>query len=113
MPISIASLVENLGQLEVVLGSHVRPVLESVRHSLVEAMAARDRGEGNAALAKIGDAMDKLAGLADGLDPAEAALMRAVTQGFRTALSRGDTADAHKSADVMFDRSGAKPIKKS
>ena len=112
IPASISAVVERLGELEIVLGPQVRPLLDGVRTALLEAMAARDRGDAAGSLQQIGAAMDRLAGLADGLDPAEATLMRALTQGFRNALLRGDTGDARRAADVMLERSGAKPLKK-
>ncbi len=108
----IEAVVSRLGELEVVLGPGVRPVLESVRQLLLEALAARDRGDGAAATRAVGDAMDRLAALADGLDPAEAGLMRVLTQTFRQALLRRDPAEARRHADVMLQRSGAREVKK-
>jgi hypothetical protein len=75
-------------------------------------MAARDRGDMPAAIAQIGRAMDRLAALADQLDPAEATLMRALAQNFRAALLRGDEAQVKQSAAVMFEKSGAAERKK-
>jgi hypothetical protein len=87
-------------------------VVAAVRSLLIAAMAARDRGDMPAALAQIGAAMDKLSALADGLDPAEGTLMRALAHNFRTALLRGDDAQAKQSAAFMFEKSGAIPRKK-
>ena len=41
----IDAVVERLGELEVVLGPEVRPVLERTRARLIEAVAARDGGK--------------------------------------------------------------------
>lgn len=112
MPFAIESLVTRLGDLEVVLGSHAQPAVAAVRSLLTAAMAARDRGDRPAALAQIGQAMDRLAALADDLDPAEAQLMRALSQRLRTALLRGDDAQAKQSAASMFEKSGAVERKK-
>jgi len=60
-----------------------------------------------AAIAHIGEAMDRLSALADGLDPGEATLMRALAQNFRAALLRGDAAQAKHSAATMLEKSGA------
>jgi hypothetical protein len=61
---------------------------------------------------QISAAMQRLAGFADRLDPAEATLMRALVQTFRAALLRGNDADAKQTAAVMFEKSGARERKK-
>ena len=113
IPVAIESVVARLGDLEVVLGTHAGPVVAAVRTLLIAAMAARDRGDMPTAIAQIGEAMDRLSGLADDLDPAEATLMRALAQNFRAALLRGDAAQAHQSAAFMFEKSGATTRNKS
>jgi hypothetical protein len=113
IPTALESVVARLGDLEAVLGAHAGPVVAAVRTLLIAAMAARDRGDMPAAIAQIGAAMDRLSALADALDPAEATLMRALAQNFRTALLRGDDAQAQQSAAFMFDKSGASARKKS
>lgn len=107
IPASLEAVASRLGELEIVLGRHVRPALQTVRAMLVTALAARDRGDVQAAVAAIGGAMDRLGALADELEPAEGAVMRAVAQSFRAALLRGDDAQARQAADVMLSRSGA------
>jgi hypothetical protein len=107
IPLSIEAVVSRLQELEIVLGSEVRPSLERVRAALLQALAARDRGDQPETVRQVGLAMDELAALADRLDPAEAALMRAATETFRRALLQGDAAGARRTADVMFERSGA------
>ena len=96
-----------LSDLETVLGAAARPVVAAVRSGLIAAMAARDRGDMPAAIAHLGEAMDRLSALADGVDPGEATLMRALAQNFRAALLRGDAAQAQESAATMLERSGA------
>lgn len=112
VPAALEAVVERLGDLEVVIGAHAAPVVTAVRSLLITAMAARDRGDLPEVVARIGAAMDKLSALADGLDPAEAMLMRALAQNFRAALLRGDAARAKQDAAVMFEKSGAVPRKK-
>lgn len=107
IPGNIDAVVSRLDQLEIVLGTSVRPVVAAVKAMLVAAMAARDRGNIPGAVAQIGQAMDRLSTLADQLDPAEATLMRALTQTFRAALLRGDEATAKQSTATMFKKSGA------
>ena len=112
IPTAIDTVVSRLSELEVVFGPKAKPVIGAVRTGLIEALAARDRGDGETAVARIGQAMDRLAGLANDLDPAEGMLMRVVAEQFRAALLRRDTAEARQTADVMFERSGAKWKKK-
>ena len=60
-----------------------------------------------AAVARIGEAMDRLAALAGRADPAEGAAMRMVADHFRRALGRGAVGDARETAEVMRERSGS------
>jgi hypothetical protein len=112
IPAALEDLVTRLGELEVVFGTHVGPALAQVRATLGAAVAARDHGDVPAAIEYIGQAMDRLSALADDLDPAEAALMRGIAHAFRTALLRGDHAEAKRSSAVMLEKSGAVERKK-
>jgi len=105
-------VVTGLEELEAVLGKDIAPAVAGIRTMLIAAMAARDRGDAPGAVIQIGQAMDRLTMLADRLDPAEGALMRALAERFRTALLRGDTAQARQSAAVMFEKTGALERKK-
>jgi hypothetical protein len=113
IPLAIEQVVSRLSELAVVLGEVATPALAAVERQLLEAMAARDRGDMPAAIGDIGRAMDTLAALADRLDPAEALLMRTLAERFRSALVRGDQSSAKQVAATMFDRSGARERKPS
>jgi hypothetical protein len=113
IPVALESVITRLGELEVVLGAPAGAVVAAVRSMLIAAMAARDRGDQPAAVGLIGQAMERLAALANGLDPAEATMMRALAQNFRAALLSGDAAQAQRSAALMFEKSGATPRKKA
>ena len=112
VPIALEAFITRLGDLELVLGNQIAPVLNGVRADLIAAMAARDRGDRAGAIAQIGTAMDRLSALAEQLDPGEAVLMRALAQSFRTALLRGDRSQAQQGAVAMLERSGAVERKK-
>ncbi|MFI5397878.1 MAG: hypothetical protein ACHQ9S_20260 [Candidatus Binatia bacterium] len=107
IPLALEAVFTRLGDLEAVLGKQVAPTLAAVRATLATAMAARDRGDIPAAIGQIGQAMDRLAALADQLDPAEALLMRALASTFRAALLRGDESQVKESTAAMFQKSGA------
>jgi len=112
IPVALESVTTRLDELQSVLGLQVAPALGAIRTALLNAMAARDRGDRAASLQQIGIAMDQLAAMAEQLDPDEAALMRVVAHNFRTALLRGDAAHAKHNAAVMFEKSGAVERKK-
>jgi hypothetical protein len=113
IPAALEQLIGGLGELATALGETARPAIAAVQVRLGEAIAARDRGDPPAAMRAIGEAMETLAALADRLDPHEAALMRAVSSHFRSALLRGDVPEAKQRLDVMFERSGARERKKA
>lgn len=112
IPVDLETVIARLGELEVVLGSEIGPVIAEVRTRLISAMAARDRGDLPGALDEIGRGMDRLSTLAERLDPTEAALMRGLAQTFRAALLRGDESTVKQSTAAMFQRSGAVERKK-
>jgi hypothetical protein len=105
-PDSFLQLIDRLGELEVVIGPQARPIVTEVRSRLTEAAAARARGDVPGALAIIGQAMERLAGLANSLDAAEGALMRAIAGSFAHALSAGDKGSAKRAVDVMRTKAG-------
>jgi hypothetical protein len=103
---SFLQLIDRLGELEVVIGEQARPVVAEVRSRLKEAASARQRGDVPGALAIIGQAMERLAGLASGLDAAEGALMRAIAGSFARALNAGDRGTAKQAVDMMRNKAG-------
>jgi hypothetical protein len=106
-PEALEVLFSRVGELKVVLGPAAGPGLSQMEKRLRDGLAARERGDVGAAVAKIGQAMDLLAGLAGHADPAEAAMMRAVAEQFKQAISRGALGEARQQADVMRERSGS------
>jgi hypothetical protein len=113
VPLALEDVIRSLAELGVVLGEPGRAALPFIQARLTEAMAARDRGDPVGATRAIGAAMEQLVALAGRLDPAEAALMRAAAEGFRSALLRGNVPEAKQGMDVMFERSGARERKKN
>jgi len=103
---SFLQLIDRLGELEVVIGERARPVVAEVRNRLKEAASARERGDVPGALAIIGQAMARLAGLASHLDAAEGAMMHAIAGSFAQALSAGDRGAAKQAVDVMRNKAG-------
>ena len=112
IPIALEEIVGGLSELAALFGDAAPTVLAAIQVHLTQAMAARDRGDPVATMQAIGAAMEKLASVADGLDPREAAVMRAVAEQFQGALLRGDMPEAKQDLEVMFERSGARVRKK-
>jgi hypothetical protein len=106
-PEALEVLFGRIGELKVVLGPAAAPGVDEVERLLREGLAARERGDPAAAVARIAQAMDRLATLASAADPAEGALMRAMAERFGQALGRGAVGEARDAADVMRERSGS------
>jgi hypothetical protein len=103
---SFLQLIERLGELEIVIGPQARPVVAEVRNRLRQAAAARERGDVAGALATIGEAMDRLATLAAGMDGEEGMLMRAISASFAQALGAGDKGGVKRALETMRTRAG-------
>lgn len=100
-------------ELETVLGEAARATVRSVQQHLRDAMAARDRGDSAAMMMAVGAAMSELARLGESLEPGEGQMMQAIAQRFQGAMMRGDLTEAKQDMNVMFEKSGAKFLKKS
>jgi len=97
---------ESLGELEVTIGPGARPVIAEVRTRLTDAAARQKNGDTPGAIAVLRGAMERLASLAGTLDPAEAALMRMLSDHFGNALSVGDREAAKNAVNVMRHKAG-------
>lgn len=106
-PEALDAFFSRIGELKAMLGAAAAPGVDVVAETLREGLAARDRGDMPTALARIGEAMDRLAALASAADPSEGAMMRAVADHFRAALGRGAVGEAREAADRMRERSGS------
>jgi hypothetical protein len=111
-PPILEALLMRLDELAIVVGPGAAPRLGAVRAGLTRALALKVRGDVPAATQAIACAMQALASLADGLDPEEATMMRAVAQHFGAALARGATDEMTRASELMRDRSGARSIKR-
>jgi hypothetical protein len=108
VPVALEQMLAGLTELQVVLGDAGRAVVLSVRARLIEAMAARDRGDPVAMLDAVGRAMTEMATVGDRLSPGDGPLMAMLANRFQASLLRGDVSEAKKDLDVMFDQSGAR-----
>jgi hypothetical protein len=111
-PPALETLLQRLGEIEVVLGAPAAVRMGAVRAHLQHAVGLRAAGDGPAATVAIRRAMEELAGLASHLDPHAGLLMRAVVEQFGMALMRGESGEMERTADVMRERSGATKLEK-
>jgi hypothetical protein len=103
---SFIKLCESLGELEVTIGPTARPVIAEIRARLAEATARQKKGHTPEAIAIIRGAMERLASLATVLDPAEAMLMRMLSEHFSNALRIGDKDATKNAVNIMRHRAG-------
>ena len=103
---SFIRLGESLGELEVTIGPAARPIIAEVRTRLTEAAARQKNGDTPGAIIIIRDAMMRLASLAGMLDPAEAMLMRTLSERFSNALNIGDKNAAKDAVNIMRYKAG-------
>jgi hypothetical protein len=96
-----------MNELKLLLDPREAGNVGQVETLLRDALAARGRGDVPVAVARIGQAMDRLAALASTGDPGEGAMMRAMAEHFRQALVRGAMGDAKEAAETMRERSGS------
>jgi hypothetical protein len=106
-PEALETFFARVGELRVVLGAEAAPGLARVEALIREALAARDRGDRDAAIARIGEALAAFAMLAGEAVPTEAAMLRGAAERFRRALGAGALGDAQQTAEIMRERSGS------
>ena len=99
-------LAGGIEELKTVLGADAAPRIDRVKHQLIHAMAARDRGDRTATLTSIAGAMAGLAELGDRLDAAEGAMMRAVATGFIAGMASDDRETVERHLGVIQSRAG-------
>jgi hypothetical protein len=103
---SFIRLADSLGELEVTIGPAARPIIAEIRTRLAEAAARQKNGDAPGAIDIIRVAMERLSSLAATLDPAEAALMRMLSEHFTNALRIGDKHAAKSAVNSMRHKAG-------
>lgn len=95
-----------LDELPRVLGEHTAPAIEKVKQGILQGLAARDRGDGPAAMQAIAGAMEEIARLGETLDPAEGALMQGMASAFVQGMARGDVGSMEQNLSRIESRAG-------
>jgi hypothetical protein len=102
----IERFVGGIDELKTVLGADAAPVIDKVKHELITAMAARDRGDRDAAVVAIARGMAGLAALGDRFGGAEGAMMRAVTAALIEGLARDDREKVEQNLAIIQSQAG-------
>ena len=103
---ALERFVGGIDELKTVLGVETAPIVDKAKRQLIAAMAARDRGDPNAALVALSEAMAALATLGDRLGGTEGAMMRAVTAAFIQGLARDDRDAVERHLAVIQSHAG-------
>ena len=111
-PEALEAFFSRVGELKQALGPAGAAGVGAVEALLAEGLAARDRGDMPTALARLVEAMRRLADLASDSGSPEGPMLRLMADRFREAVGRGDLAQAKGSADVMRERSGSRLVPK-
>jgi hypothetical protein len=106
-PESLEALISGFGDLAMALGPKAAAGLGGIKARLEHAVALRQDGKPDEAVAEVLAAMQGLAQLATVLDPAEAEAMKMLAGSFQSALKGGQAGHAAESVDSMRKRSGA------
>jgi hypothetical protein len=106
-PEALEVFFSRMDEMKVVLGPRAAPEVDRLGSLVQQALAARERGDAAAAVARIGEAMRGLAALATHALPAEAPALRGMVERFQQAMHRGAVGEAREAADVMRARSGS------
>ena len=103
---------ERVGELKAALGPQAAGGVGHVETLLAEGLAARDRGDRTTALARVVEAMQRLAELATAGGSPEGPVLRMKAERFREAVSHADVSQAKDAAEVMREQSGSRVVPK-
>lgn len=111
-PEALEAFFSRVGELRHALGPRGAAGLGAVEALIAEGLAARDRGDRATAIARIVEAMQRLAELAAESGTPEAAMLGAMAERFRQAIGRADVGQAKDAAETMRVRSGSTLVPK-
>jgi hypothetical protein len=106
-PEALEAFFSRVGELRHALGPRAADQIPAIEALIAQGLAARERGDGPAALRHILAAMQRLADAAADAGTPEAAMLRAMAQRFRDAVGRADLSRAKDAAETMRVESGS------
>jgi len=103
---ALERFIAGVDQLKTVLGPAAAQAVDAAKDELGRALAARDRGDRDAAIAAIARAMTGLAGLGDQLGGAEGAMMRALSGELIKGLAGDDREAVERNLELIASQAG-------
>lgn len=111
-PEALEAFFSRVGELKHAVGPQGAAGVGHVEALIAEGLAARDRGDHATAIARVVEAMERLAELAsDGGSP-EGPMLRMMAERFRQAVGHKDLSQAKGAAETMRERSGSRIVPK-
>jgi hypothetical protein len=111
-PEALEAFFSRVGELKHALGPKGAEQVGAIEALIAEGLAARDRGDAATAIARIVEAMRRLADAAADSATPEAAMIRMMAERFRQAVGHADLSQAKDAAEVMRVQSGSTIIPK-
>ena len=106
-PEALEAFFSRVGELKHALGAGGAERVGALEAIIAEALAARERGDQATAIARIVQAMQRLAELASESNAPDAPMLRMMAERFRQAVGHGDVSQAKDAADTMRVQSGS------
>lgn len=111
-PEALEAFFSRVGELKHAVGPKGAAGVGHVEALIAEGLAARDRGDHATAMARIVDAMQRLAELASESGSPEGPMLRMMAERFRQAAQRADLSQAKDAAETMREQSGSRIVPK-
>jgi hypothetical protein len=111
-PEALEAFFSRVGELKHAVGQKGAEGVGHVEALIAEGLAARDRGDRATALARVVEAMQRLAELASDAGSPEGPMLRMMAERFRQAIGQADLSQAKGAAEVMREQSGSRLVPK-
>jgi len=111
-PEALEAFFSRVGEMKHVLGPKGAAGIPAIEVLIAEGLAARDRGDRATAMARIVEAMQRLADLASDSGTPEGAMLRVMAERFRQAVGQADLSQAKDAAETMRVQSGSTVLPK-
>src|SRR5689334_9944964 len=100
-PEALEAFFARVGELKSAIGPQGAEGVGHVEVLIAEGLAARDRGDRATALARVVEAMQRLAELASASGSPEGPMLRMMAERFRQAVGHADVSQAKDAAETM------------
>ncbi len=107
-PEALDAFFARVGELKLALGPKGSADVGYIETLIAEGLAARERGDHATAIARIVQAMQRLAELASESGAPDGPMLRVMAERFRQAIGQTDLSQAKEAAEVMREQSGSR-----